>query len=271
MKYKYNLSTITCFRNELPFLEEWIKYHQYIGVEHFYLANNDLDKAPANHLLLPYIKKGIVTLLPEISITFGQWKSMPKLLELAKGESKWVAAIDIDEFIYPQKQNKNIYEEIILDFERAGIRAIGLNWALFGCSNIALHQNLVTQSYFRRAYKFDKFNSMIKFIFRPEEVSECKGHSFIFHRDWLVVNTLYQQLKIEDNKYKTEEINWAKLRLNHYPIKSLEDFLNKVHRGYLGKLWTPRNNKFWSKYFADYNKNDEKDLGMLFASKIFSP
>jgi hypothetical protein len=261
--YKYNLSIASCFRNELPFLEEWIKYHLLIGIQHFYLANNDIDKAPANHLLLPYIKKGIVTLLPECELVFGHWKSIPRLLKLAAGKTKWLAVIDIDEFIYPQKQDFDIYP-IIKEFEKSEIAALGIGWCTYGSADQIFHQPLVTQSYLRRAYRNHPVNSTNKLIIRPEYVNECKGHSFLF-RDGNVVNTLFNKIEInEECKYKTKEIIWNKLRLNHYPIKSLEDFFKKIERGYMGKFWTSNNNQFWSHYFAEFNRNEEKDTGMLF-------
>lgn len=262
MSYKYNLSIAACFKNELPFLEEWIKYHLFIGIQHFYLANNDYYKTPANKLLLPYIKKGLVTVIPDCNLR-GQIKIMPELINLTKYQTRWLAVIDIDEFIYPQKQNCDIYNEIIRNYEKPNIAGIGLNWAIFGTGNYVFHQNLVTQSYFKRAFKEDAFNKTIKLIVRPEHVTNIRGHA-LFCDNKIIVNTLSELIEPKELKYKTEVVVWDHLRLNHYPLKSLEDFMNKAKFPYMGKGYTVDNNQFWSQYFADFNKNDQKDMGMLF-------
>eukprot|EP01024_Parvocaulis_polyphysoides_P009844 TRINITY_DN13199_c0_g1_i1.p3 TRINITY_DN13199_c0_g1~~TRINITY_DN13199_c0_g1_i1.p3 ORF type:complete len:138 (-),score=4.69 TRINITY_DN13199_c0_g1_i1:75-488(-) len=38
---KYNVSIGTIFKNEAQYLLEWIAYHTIIGIEHFYLFNDD--------------------------------------------------------------------------------------------------------------------------------------------------------------------------------------------------------------------------------------
>lgn len=49
------------FKNEAPFLREWIEYHLMIGVSHLYLYNNcSSDNYLA--ILKPYIKSGVVEL-----------------------------------------------------------------------------------------------------------------------------------------------------------------------------------------------------------------
>jgi hypothetical protein len=40
--YKHNLTICAMFKNEAPWLKEWITYDQKVlGVDHFYLYNND--------------------------------------------------------------------------------------------------------------------------------------------------------------------------------------------------------------------------------------
>ena len=40
---KYRISICGIFKNEAPFLKEWIEFHEMIGIEHFYLYNNNSD------------------------------------------------------------------------------------------------------------------------------------------------------------------------------------------------------------------------------------
>lgn len=40
---KYKIALCLIFKNEAPFLKEWLDYHLTIGVDHFYLYNNNSD------------------------------------------------------------------------------------------------------------------------------------------------------------------------------------------------------------------------------------
>ena len=38
---KYNVAVCAIFKNEAPYLKEWIEFNHLVGVEHFYLYNNN--------------------------------------------------------------------------------------------------------------------------------------------------------------------------------------------------------------------------------------
>ena len=73
---KFFLSICTVFKDEAPYLKEWIEYHKLLGVEHFRLYNNDsIDNY--QEVLRPYIEKGEVTLI--------DWPSNPRFLGVRGG------------------------------------------------------------------------------------------------------------------------------------------------------------------------------------------
>ncbi len=109
---KYNLSVCAVFKNESKYLKEWIEYHRLIGVDHFYLYNNNsVDRSLS--VLKPYIEKGIVTLIhwPDrvneqcekfvwpLGIQVSAYENAIKWV--APQETKWLAILDIDEFLIP--------------------------------------------------------------------------------------------------------------------------------------------------------------------------
>ena len=57
---KYNFSICAIFKNEAPYLKEWIEYHLIFGVDHFYLYNVGSHDS-FQSILKPYINKGLVT------------------------------------------------------------------------------------------------------------------------------------------------------------------------------------------------------------------
>lgn len=111
---KYNLSICAIFKNEKRYLKEWIEYHRLIGVDHFYLYDNN-SKDRFKTILSPYIKKGIVTFISwpdfyenHMGENAEKWALSTKATAYenavrfrAVRETKWLAIIDIDEFIVP--------------------------------------------------------------------------------------------------------------------------------------------------------------------------
>ncbi|MDX1638819.1 MAG: glycosyltransferase family 92 protein, partial [Balneolaceae bacterium] len=57
---KYFLSFATNFKDENPYLKEWIDFHRAVGVDHFYLFNQCGSDESWN-ILEPYIARNIVT------------------------------------------------------------------------------------------------------------------------------------------------------------------------------------------------------------------
>lgn len=126
---KYNVSICAIFKNEAPYLKEWIEFNNIVGVDHFYMYNNNSED-DYEAVLKSYIKSGLVTLI--------DWPQNQKQMECYQtcikdfsGETKWLGFIDIDEFIVP-KSTDSIYEFLKAFENKAG--AVNLYWKLFGTS-----------------------------------------------------------------------------------------------------------------------------------------
>ncbi len=110
-------------------MKEWIEFNNIVGVDHFYMYNNNSED-DYEAVLNPYIKSGLVTLI--------DWPQNQKQMECYQtcikdfsGETKWLGFIDIDEFIVP-KSTDSIYEFLKVFENKAG--AVNLYWKLFGTS-----------------------------------------------------------------------------------------------------------------------------------------
>lgn len=126
---KYKVSICAIFKNEAPYLKEWIEFNHLVGIEHFYLYNNNSED-DYQSVLAPYIENGLVTLI--------QWPHNQKQMECYmtcieeySSETKWLGFIDIDEFIVP-KATDSIYEFLKPFEKKAG--AINIYWKIFGTS-----------------------------------------------------------------------------------------------------------------------------------------
>ncbi|MBS0652346.1 MAG: glycosyltransferase family 92 protein [Verrucomicrobia bacterium] len=110
---KYCFSICSLISNEEKYLKEWIEYHRMVGVDHFYLYNNG-SRDRTKDVLGPYIKEGLVTLvnwpnrLPASMEDDALWAltvQLPAFENAAKylaiKDSKWLAVVEVDEFIVP--------------------------------------------------------------------------------------------------------------------------------------------------------------------------
>ena len=129
-KKRYNVSITAIFRNEGEFLREWITYHQLIGIEHFYLYNNNSDDDSVQ-VLAPFIAEGSVTLI-DFPEPYAQVKAYKHSLKHHAHESSWIAFIDIDEFICLKRHDK--IGQWIASYSRYA--SVILDWKIFGTSNI---------------------------------------------------------------------------------------------------------------------------------------
>lgn len=130
---KYHISICGCFKNEARFFKEWIEYHQMIGVEHFYLYNNNSDDN-YQEVLQEYIDKGVVTLeqYPEVPVQPGAYQHWYKTY---RHETDWVTFLDMDEFYVPLKHDT--LTGWLKTHDRYPLLLV--YWKMFGTSGIMKH------------------------------------------------------------------------------------------------------------------------------------
>lgn len=215
--YKYTLTIGALFQNEAPYLREWIEYHKLLGVEHFILFNN---YSSDNYLevLKPYIECGEVELKEEltradtIQIFYPmQCKCYTQCCQMTAGVTKWIAFLDIDEFLVPSETET--LPEFLKEYEKYG--GIGANWRLFGTSyvkKIPENQLLIETLTLCTPTSYPD-NRYIKCIVRPERVLTFdNAHLPTFKPGFFGVNTSKFPLEGPMSEY----ILTNKLRVNHY-------------------------------------------------------
>jgi len=127
---KYHVSLCSIFKDEGRYLKEWIEFHRLIGVEHFYMYdNNSTDNSV--ELLKPYIDLGLVS-VKRWEKNHAQLEAYKNGCEIAQNETEWLGFIDIDEFVILNRQD-NIYD-LLKKFKKRP--AVLLYWHLFGTSGL---------------------------------------------------------------------------------------------------------------------------------------
>eukprot|EP01024_Parvocaulis_polyphysoides_P033888 TRINITY_DN30026_c0_g1_i8.p2 TRINITY_DN30026_c0_g1~~TRINITY_DN30026_c0_g1_i8.p2 ORF type:complete len:241 (-),score=9.81 TRINITY_DN30026_c0_g1_i8:72-794(-) len=157
--YSY-IAICALMRDEHRYIEEWLLYHQYIGVKKFYLYDN-LSSPPMLSLIQDFVTQGLV----EYTYLATQWMSdefgfneNPAYLfgralgnfpqrwahhdcfSRHKNKHKFMALIDIDEFIVLNKGGENGFKPVeqpdlpayLKQFENKG--GLFISWRQFGSS-----------------------------------------------------------------------------------------------------------------------------------------
>ena len=224
---KYYLSLCTCFKNETSNLKEWIEYHKLIGVDHFYLYNNN---STDNYMdvLAQYIDEGVVTL-----VDFPQTPIQPHCYEhwinTYRKESSWLALTDVDEYLVPLKDN-NI-KDWLKKWEKYPV--ILIYWKMFGSSGYIEHDNnqCITEQY---TNSWPKLYDCGKIIFNTNydiTISIGMMHHTISHCNGLKiapVNVWKKMVLFGINRHSSRDID---IQLNHYWSGAYKRYLEKLRKG----------------------------------------
>lgn len=240
-------------------LLEWIAYHRIIGVEYFWIADNG-SGAATRQLLLDLDRLGIVNYIPFPSKPGEkpQLHAYNQILERARDFGGVLAFIDADEFLVPDQGSLRPFVEKA--FEDESVSALALNWACFG-SNGALfaEDGLVIERFTRRAKQEFANNLNFKSIVRPERVEKFLNPHFAKLLQGHYVDATGGNLVMHPQRGAglSAEVLWKGARVNHYAVKSLEEFLLVKHLR--GSSATPNKVKH-KEYFVFRDRNDEECL-----------
>lgn len=239
----YNLVICAIFKNEARYLKEWVEYHRMVGVEHFYLYNNDSTDNYKEELKY-YLDNNIVTLTDAP----GEKQQMPAYNHFLKNYSQeaiYGAIIDVDEFIVPVNK-ATILEEMadIVDRSRkkeevqgAAGRCVGVSlcWLYYGTSfHINPPDGLVLENYLNRIKEEDNDN-WCKCIYYLEAIKEIINPHFpLLGINDYIIDEDGDRIGFLGRSFTTKAKH---LRINHYTTKSYKEHLYKLtERGFADGL-----------------------------------
>lgn len=237
------------FKNEGPYILEWIAYHQAIGVDRFYIVDNISNDA-SSELLCDLHSAGIITRI-EYKNENGVKPQLPaykKIISQLKDDDKYIAFIDADEFIFLSNSSDDI-SSLINIFNDNDIGAVALNWAIYGSSKcISPRQDsLVIERFDHRAPQEFPANNHYKSVIRTDSLIDTGENAHFFK-----VNGKYVQTNLtEINKLTglSETVCWDICRLNHYVVKSKNEFFSKkAARGRPSGKDSDLNEKFFNNH-----------------------
>lgn len=229
-EFDYELAVVTCSKDESLYLLEWIEFYRLMGVDHIYFYDNG-SSDNTKSLLMPYVDIGYVT-YTYVEGRGKQLEAYNNALSIGKKRCRWMAFIDMDEYIIPSDPNKKIIEVVndIISGADKGAAGIAINWATYGTSGFRKRpKGLITHNYIKRANKKHFINKHIKTICNPRLVKFYISPHYPFYK-----RGAFSVFEFSGHKqigWATSECHYKNLRINHYMTKSAEDYMAKCRRG----------------------------------------
>ena len=227
---KYHLVFTSNFKNENPYLKEWIDYHLGVGVDHLYLFNQDGSKE-ADEIVNPYVKRGVVTVHPWTDFppkydqaTYFFQKNKKHLAYMHAAEhyrhlTQWMLKIDLDEFLYLGDPTRTV-KEYLHNINPSEHRSIRVPRFDFGSAGHDIKpEGPVTQNFMKRESTHSNYKDMGNADFLNNNHYCHSSHRWsyqLFPRPGI--------LELTDPEG---------LRINHYYTKSREEYFERqnISRG----------------------------------------
>jgi hypothetical protein len=215
------------FQDEAPYLKEWVEYHRMIGVDHFWLYDND-SQDEWEEVLSPYIKEGLVEVFPwggrentHYYPVHLQIEALKDALYKAKGKVAWLAFIDIDEFFLPKKE-KTLLKCLEKHYSQAD--AVFVSWRHFGTRGVFIPKGEpIIHRLTASCKKLHPKDGNGKSIWRPESVDV--DNIFWVHSAPLKAGSIY--LGGSGDPADDSRFQGNYLQLNHYFLRDENFFWDR--------------------------------------------
>ncbi|MFY7838715.1 MAG: glycosyltransferase family 2 protein [Lacibacter sp.] len=213
----YTLSIVLIAKDEESYLEEFVSYHHLLGVDHFYIYDNE-STTPIKEVLKNYADLCTIVDYPG---TAAQYSAYTHFCKTYGSQTAWAAFIDTDEFIVLRNQDSVI--DFINEYKSAD--AIGLNWVYFGDSyHETKPEGLVIDNF---TLCQPGQNNHIKTIAKPGSIESFGNAHFITMKP----GSIYTDVKRNriSGPFNDNEVTDV-AQINHYFSKSKEECIKRYSR-----------------------------------------
>jgi hypothetical protein len=224
------LAVCAIFKDEAPYLAEWVTFHQMMGVREFYLYDNG-STDDWRRELLPELRSGTVQVTDWAAPSGdAQLSAYRDCLDHRRGRARWMAFIDIDEFLF--SPTGKTLPAVLSSYERHP--AVIVRWHVYGPSGLKEPpQGLVTETFRLRAPDDHLLSAYGKPVVDPRRtISHVTTPHLFMHYDarkpWRFDHPVDEAGRIFSGPSITPT---EVLRINHYYVKSESEALAKWRRG----------------------------------------
>ena len=217
------LAVCAIAKDEGPYFKEWLDWHISQGVEKFYIYDNESTDC-TREVLRPYIESGVV----EYCYYPGyrrQIAAYDDCMDRHRFDTRWLAFIDLDEFIVPIADSS--IPEFLKRFEDSP--AVEINWLIYGSGGAEKKSpDPVMQRFRHHSLPGHRLNRHVKSIVDPRRVFVMTGCHEAARIDGIAADSHGDPIT---RKFREREPQQDVIRVNHYAVRSKEEFIEKQNRG----------------------------------------
>jgi Glycosyltransferase family 92 len=219
------IAVCAIFKDEAPYLLEWIAFHRMVGVDLFVLYDNGSADGGAEVIRRSNFAR---------NVTLIEWPDRPGQLSAYRHfhanyakDFTWAAFIDLDEFIMPV--NGSSIRDILIRKVYDNYSDILLNWLIFGPSgHVRRPEGLVIENFTRRIPADAEANRQVRSLVHTRDLVSIGSTPHILDcarptcnaRGETVLSHAVQPVACHDV-----------MVINHYFTKSVEEWAFKQGRG----------------------------------------
>lgn len=217
------LAVCAIAKDEGPYFKEWLDWHISQGVEKFYIYDNESTDC-TREVLRPYIESGVV----EYCYYPGyrrQIAAYDDCMDRHRFDTRWLAFIDLDEFIVPIADSS--IPEFLKRFEDSP--AVEINWLIYGSGGAEKKStDPVMQRFRHHSLPGHRLNRHVKSIVDPRRVFVMTGCHEAARIDGIAADSHGDPIT---RNFREREPQQDVIRVNHYAVRSKEEFIEKQNRG----------------------------------------
>lgn len=216
---KYNNIICSIAKNRTSYLVEWIDHHLNIGVQYFIIYDDKSD-VPVKQTLAEYIDRRLVKVI-DCSAWLSQVKAYNHCLYQMSEKAKWIAFIDIDEFIILNKHRQ--MDELLKEYDSFG--GLCLNLEMHHVDGHVFNPQLPVKNAFREYLPdISPANRLIKTILQPHfSTAMSNPHYAIYERGYYAVNEKYLRVPSAFSDFSNEVAH-----VNHFLTKNFEEWIENI-------------------------------------------
>lgn len=262
-----NLVAVSMAKDEGPYVLEWAAYHRLLGFSDILIYTNDCTDG-TDEMLDALASIGLLTRVdnPPIGTKPPQSRALMRAQHHPLvSKADWVMVLDLDEFITIKRGNNRVDDlvDMAKDHEAS---AVAITWKFFGSGgNSSYEAQPVTSRFLQAALPTFAQGFGIKTLFKMEDSLKLAIHRPHFSRQarkeschemkWINGSARPVDGKLMTWRQTRQTAGYEFCQVNHYGVKSGEEFLMRRLRGDV----LNNHDKYNDDYFRKFDRNDIND------------
>ena len=256
-KYRYFFCFTSMGKLENKYVNELIEYYKNIGVDKFYLAdNNDKNSEKLADILKKDITDGLIDIIDITGIKKDQTQLFGEVYEKHKSECRWMSFYDFDEYLkFTNNSNKIQTYFSESNFKKCDV--ILINWVIYNDNNIVKCDNRSLNKRFTKPLYNSETNKFVKSIIKGNLNLNPWSYDQTSHRP------KHQLRTCDSNGKRVKTFNDViippildNVYIKHFATKTIEEYIEKIIRGHPSQTLVL--NKWIDNFFKLNTVTDEK-------------